>query len=114
MDYHVLEVSVNNGISRIIERNIKKAMEKGSFDDLPGKGKPQQLTDLRFIPPEQRAAFLALKNSGSLPPEMELRKEIANLEEQLQSAKEEDKPIINKKIAENKMFYDVIMERRKR
>ena len=105
---------MNNGISKIIEGNIKKAIEQGSFDNLPGKGTPQQLTDLRFIPPEQRAAFLTLKNSGSLPPEMELRKEIARLEEQLQSAKEEDRPIINKKIMENQMFYDVIMERRKR
>lgn len=103
-----------DGISRIIERNIKKAMDQGAFDDLPGKGKAQQLTDLRFIPPEQRAAFLALRNSGSLPPEMELRKEIASLEEQLQSAEEKDKPAIIKNITEKKMFYDILMERRNR
>ena len=58
--------------------------------------------------------FLALQNSGSLPPEMELRKEIASLEEQLQSAKEEEeKSALKKKLTESKMFYDVIMERRK-
>ena len=103
-----------DGISRIIERNIKKAIDRGAFDDLPGKGKVQQLVDLRFIPPEQRAAFLVLRNSGSLPPEMELRKEIASLEEQLQTAMEEDKPGIIKAITEKKMFYDILMERRKR
>lgn len=103
-----------DGISRIIERNIKKAIDQGAFDNLPGKGKTQQLADLRFIPPEQRAAFLALRNSGSLPPEMKLRKEIASLEEQLQIAMEEDKPDIIKAITEKKMFYDILMERRKR
>ncbi|HWR43568.1 DnaJ family domain-containing protein [Sporomusa sp.] len=103
-----------DGISRIIERNIKKAIDQGVFDDLPGKGKAQRLADLRFVPPEQRAAFLVLRNSGSLPPEMELRKEIASLEEQLQIAMEEDKPGIIKAITEKKMFYDILMERRKR
>ncbi|MBP2664518.1 MAG: hypothetical protein H6Q71_2466 [Firmicutes bacterium] len=103
-----------DGINRIIERNIKKAIDQGAFDDLPGKGKAQRLVDLRFIPPEERAAFLALRNSGALPPEMELRKEIARLEEQLQIAMEEDKPGIMKAITEKKMFFDILMERRKR
>ncbi|MDF2857057.1 MAG: hypothetical protein K0Q87_2908 [Neobacillus sp.] len=103
-----------DGMSRIIERNIKKAIDQGAFDDLPGKGKAQQLADLRFVPPEQRAAFLVLRNSGSLPPEMELRKEITKLEEQLQIATEQDKPGIMKAITEKKMFYDILMERRKR
>jgi len=57
---------------------------------------------------------LTLRNSGSLPPEIELRKEIARLEEQLQIALEEDKPGIMKAITEKKMFFDILMERRKR
>jgi hypothetical protein len=103
-----------DGISRIIERNIKRAIYQGEFDDLPGKGKAQQLADLRFVSPEQRAAFLLLRNSGLLPPEMQLRKEIVTLEEKLQTAMEEDKPGIIKAITEKKMFYDILMERRKR
>jgi len=103
-----------DGMSRIIERSIKKAIDQGTFDDLPGKGKAQQLADLRFIPPEERAAFLALRNLGSLPPEMELRKEITKLEEQWQIAAEQDRPGIMKAITEKKMFYDILMERRKR
>lgn len=103
-----------DGMSKMIEQNIKKAIDQGTFDDLPGKGKAQQLADLRFIPPEERAAFLALRNLGSLPPEMELRKEITSLEEQLQIAIEQDKPGIIKAITEKKMFYDILMERRKR
>lgn len=105
---------MNDGISRMIEQNIKMAMKHGSFSDLPGQGKPLQLTDLRFVPPEQRAAFLALRNSGSLPPEMELRKEITGLEEALKTADEKEKATIRKKLTEKKMFYDVLMERRNR
>jgi hypothetical protein len=93
-----------NGMSRIIERNIKKAIDQGSFNDLPGKGKAQQLADMRFIPPEQRAIFWVLRNSGTLPPEMELRKEITNLEEQLQIATEQDKLGIIKAITEENVL----------
>lgn len=105
---------MNDGLSRIIEQNVKKAIKEGAFENLPGKGKPQQLADLSFVPKEQRAAYLALRNLGSLPPEMELRKEITALEEKLQYASEENKATIQKEINEKKMFYDVIMERRKR
>lgn len=104
---------VNDGINKIIEQNIKRAMKQGTFNNLPGQGKPLQLTDISFVPPEQRAAFLVMQNSGSLPPEMELRKEIASLEEKLQMAGEEEKADIQKKLTEKKMFYDVFMERRK-
>ena len=104
---------MNDGLSRIIEQNIKKAIKEGTFENLPGKGKPQQLADLSFVPKDQRAAYLALRNLGSLPPEMELRKQITDLEEKVQFADEEDKADIQKEIREKKMFYDVIMERRK-
>ncbi len=105
---------MNDGISRIIERNIKIAMEQGVFENLPGKGKPQQLADLRFIPPEQRAAFLVMQNFGHLPLEMELRRAIAELEEQLLTAKEKDKTAIQNQIWEKRVQYDVLLERRKR
>lgn len=105
---------MNDGMNRIIEQNIKRAMKQGAFNDLPGQGKPLQPTDLRFVPPEQRAAFLVMQNSGSLPPEMELCKEITRLEEELQTAVGEEKTVIQKKLMEKKMFYDVLMERRKR
>jgi len=105
---------MHDGMNRIIEQNIKKAMKQGTFENLPGQGKPLQLADLRFVPPEQRAAFLVVHNSGSLPPEMELRKEIADLEEKLKTAEEEERAVIQKKLTEKKMFYDVLMERRKR
>ena len=33
------------GYQKIIEKKIKEAVEKGEFDNLPGKGKPLDLED---------------------------------------------------------------------
>ncbi len=64
---------------KIAERKIHKAMEDGMFDDLRGKGKPLVFDDETWVPDDLRAAYRVLKNSGYLPPELELRKEIVNL-----------------------------------
>ena len=51
-----------------IEEAIRKAMEEGKFDNLPGKGKPLNLEENPLEDPEWRAAFRALRNGGfSLP-----------------------------------------------
>lgn len=57
------------------ERHILDALTKGEFDCLPGSGKPIVLFDDSHVPPELRAGFRLLKNSGCLPPELEYRKE---------------------------------------
>jgi hypothetical protein len=44
-------------LSAIVERRIQEAIERGEFDDLPGKGKPPDLgEDDRMIPAELRMA----------------------------------------------------------
>ena len=53
------------------------------FDDLPGKGKPLRLDDDSRIAPHLRVSYRILKNSGILPPEMQLRKEISDLRQLL-------------------------------
>ncbi len=51
-----------------IEEIIRRAMQEGKFDDLPGKGKPLQLDQNPHEDPEWRAAFHVLKSGGfSLP-----------------------------------------------
>lgn len=65
--------------SRIAERKILEAMEEGEFNDLPGKGRPLVFEDETWIPEDLRAVYRILKNSGYVPPELELRNEIINL-----------------------------------
>jgi hypothetical protein len=64
---------------KIAERKIAEAAKSGVFDDLSGSGRPLKLEDETWIPEDLRAAYRVLKNSGFIPPELELRNEIINL-----------------------------------
>ncbi len=67
-------------IDKIAEQRIAEAMQRGEFDDLPGKGRRIVLDDDRLVPEELRVAYRLMKNAGFLPPELELRREISSVE----------------------------------
>jgi hypothetical protein len=67
-------------MDKIAEERIREAIERGEFDDLPGKGKPLDLEDDSHLPPDLRMAYKILKNADCLPAELELRKEIRTTE----------------------------------
>jgi hypothetical protein len=75
-----------NAIERIAEQRIREALERGEFDNLRGMGHPLNLDDDADVPSELRAAYRILKNSGFVPPEIELRRDIANVEQLLTQA----------------------------
>jgi DnaJ family protein C protein 28 len=50
--------------SEIVERQIAEAQERGEFDDLPGKGRPLDLTENPFADPEWRVAYKILQDHG--------------------------------------------------
>lgn len=60
----------------IVERQIVEAQEQGEFDDLPGKGKPLDLTENPFADPEWRVAHKILQDNGFTLDWIELDKEI--------------------------------------
>jgi DnaJ family protein C protein 28 len=60
----------------VAERKIKEAMEEGLFDNLPGAGKPLDLTENPFEPPGMAAVNRLLKNNNVLPAWLLLEKEI--------------------------------------
>ncbi len=66
---------------KIAEQRIRQAIENGEFDHLEGFGKPVNFEDETWIPEDLRMAYRVLKNAGCIPPELELRKEILNLRE---------------------------------
>lgn len=74
---------------KIAEERIREAMERGDFTDLELKGKPLDLKEDPFVPEELRVAYRMLKNAGFLPKEVELRKEIENLEAYLDEEHQE-------------------------
>ena len=71
------------GFEKIVEERIRNAQRKGVFNNLAGTGRPLQFSDDRHIPEELRLAHKILKNADSLPPEVELKREIHRTEELL-------------------------------
>jgi hypothetical protein len=74
---------------RIAEERIKEAQRAGAFDNLPGKGKPLDLEDLRWVPEDLRIGYHILKNAHVLPPEAELLKDIHTIEDLLKHVEDE-------------------------
>jgi len=98
-----------------VEALIKDAQERGEFDNLPGKGKPIDLSSYFETPEEVRLAQSVLKNAGMTSPEVEILKEIAELR-QIQEAvtDEAKKQEIRKRIEQKQMEFNLMMERQKR
>ena len=46
---------------RLIENKIREAIERGEFDNLPGKGKPLDLTESFNTPGDLRLGYAMLK-----------------------------------------------------
>lgn len=61
---------------RAIEEIIQAAMARGEFQNLKGAGKPQDHSEYFALPEEDRLAFTVLKNSGYVPEEVALLRQI--------------------------------------
>lgn len=74
---------------KIAERKIREAIENGDFDNLRNSGKPMDLEDDLFVPEDLRCAYRVLRNAGCIPPELEIRKEIMNLKDLIETLDDE-------------------------
>ncbi len=97
---------------QIAEAKIREAMERGEFDNLPGRGKPLQGLDSYFATPEGvRLGYSVLKNAGFVPEEMALIKEINDLKDRAVHCTDPGKRNrLNAQIAELQLKYDLLME----
>lgn len=77
-----------SGIEELVEEKIRKAQEKGAFDNLEGKGKPLYLPENPFEPPELRMGFKILKDAGYAPYWVEIGKDIDAGKEVIREHKE--------------------------
>jgi len=100
---------------RIVEAIIKEAMERGEFDNLPGKGKPIDLTEYFEAPEEVRLANSVLKNAGMTSREVDLLREIAELKQiGVAIMDEKKKQEVEKQIQQKQVEFSLLMERQKR
>ncbi|MEZ5801567.1 MAG: DUF1992 domain-containing protein [Nitratireductor sp.] len=97
--------------ARIAENLIEEAMRDGAFDNLPGVGKP--------LPPIPEGDFMEhfaarmMKEAGTLPPEVTLKKEIvadAKAANALPEGEEREKAL--KLLNEKRLKLSMMMERR--
>jgi len=65
-----------SNVPRNIDEQIRQAIQRGDFDDLPGKGKPLDLSENPHEDPGWRTAYRMLKESGYTLPWIETRRKI--------------------------------------
>ena len=75
----------------LAEQRIADAIRRGELDDLPGAGRPLVFEEDLFVSGEQRMINRVLKNAGFTPPEVRLRKDLADLRAALAKHPEEEK-----------------------
>lgn len=99
-------------IDLLAENKIQEAIDNGEFKNLPGFGKP---LDLEFMnqPAHVRIATTIMKNANILPEELQVRKDVYNLRQQLKEAKNaEERQAILKQILDKSTRYNMMMERK--
>ena len=100
---------------KIVEALIMEAQARGEFDNLPGEGKPIDLTAYFETPEEVRLAQSLLKNAGMISPEVQLLKEIAELRQVLEAITDETKKQeIKKQIQQKQIELNLMLERQRK
>ena len=78
-----------DAIRLIAERKISKAIQEGLLDNKEWRNKSLPTTYDNMVPEELRMAHKILKNAGYLPPEIETKKEIQQIEDLLATCEDE-------------------------
>ena len=73
----------------IAERKIREALQEDRLQIDGWRNKPLPVQNDSLVPPELRMAHKMLKNAGYLPPEIETRKEIKQIEDLLATCEDE-------------------------
>ncbi|EDY21885.1 conserved hypothetical protein [Chthoniobacter flavus Ellin428] len=116
--------------TKLAENRIEEAIASGEFENLPGKGQPLDLAEYFALPAAERAGSMLLKNANVIPPEVQMLKEIGELEEAItrsENAGEEDRlhrtdkaaaatslARLREQLQEKRVAFSLAMERRRR
>jgi septation ring formation regulator EzrA len=102
--------------SRIAEDKIKEAIKNKEFENLPGMGKPLDLSDeLPGMSAEMKMGYRMLKNAGYISDQVDLRKELITLND-LISVATDDEEInrLQEKLTRKKLQFEKVMEQRRK
>ena len=102
-------------IEKFVDEQIRRAIEAGEFDDLPGKGKPIDLRAYFETPEDLRMAYSMLKSNNFVPEEVEMLKDIEALKKRLEASSDEAQTSrLKKEITEKTYAVNMLIEKRKR
>ncbi|MCP4443546.1 MAG: DUF1992 domain-containing protein [Aureispira sp.] len=99
---------------KLVEQKIQAAIKQGDFDSFEGFGKPMDNTDYFNAPKEERMLFHILKNAGIVPEEIQLRKDMLKLQDQINSSDNlNTKKSLHQKFLTLQSKYNILIEKRK-
>jgi hypothetical protein len=102
-------------MDKFIDEQIRKAIEAGEFNNLPGKGKPIDLSAYFETPEDLRIAYSMLKSNNFVPEEVEVLKDINELKERLSACSDEnEKSKIKKELNDKNYAFNMLIDKRKR
>lgn len=97
---------------KLVEQKIREAQRAGEFDRLEGAGRPINLDAYFSTPEELRAGYAVLKNAGVLPEEAQLRREMNELRERLNSLEDHsERERLTRALSELTLKYSLLVER---
>ena len=95
-----------------IDAVIRQAMARGECENLPGQGRPVDLSAYFNTPEDLRVAYALLKGANVLPVEVEILQEIAALKEKLQVTNNPDEKVsLEKRIRDLRLKFDTMLDR---
>jgi hypothetical protein len=98
-----------------IEKKIREAIERGEFDNLPGKGRPINLEAYFNAPEDLRMAFSLLRSNEFVPAEVDMMKELSKLKERLEKSTDEtERKTLAKAIQDERLALTLQLESRRR
>lgn len=99
---------------RAVDALIEEALARGEFDNLPGAGRPLDLSAYFDTPEEVRLAYSILKNAEVLPREAKLLKDVSALKEELATCSNASRrKKLHREIENRLLSYHTLIERRK-
>ena len=97
---------------KLVEQKIREAQEAGEFDGLEGAGRPVDLEAYFATPEELRAGYAVLKNSGVVPEEVQLLREMEALRARFHAAADAaERERLRGELAELNLKYSLLVER---
>jgi len=99
---------------RMAELRIREAIAEGKLDGLANSGQPIDLDWYFALPEHLRLGYALLKSNDCAPLEVDLLREIAEMEEQRTTADANERGALARRIRDHRIRLHLLIERQRR